>query len=140
LPGEIAVGSAGCYGGGARFLFALHVIEPLRIRHRRARRQHADPGAMGGFGKEDRNIETAGEDRETGDVVLMLVGDQDRVEPRRVFTGNGHALEEFAAGEAGVDQNPGARAGDDGAVAFGSGGEHCHAHHWLRIRRLVVGM
>ncbi len=95
---------------------------------------------MGGLGKEDRNLEAAGEDGEPGDVVLMLVGDEDGVELRGVFAGNRHALEEFAAGETRVNQNPGARAGDDGAVAFGPGGEHCHAHHWVRIRRLVVSM
>ena len=92
------------------------------------------------FGEEHRNVEPAGKHGEPRDVVLMLVRDEDGVELRGVFPGDGHALEQFAAGEAGVDQNPGAGAGDDGAIAFGSGGEHCHAHHWLRIRRLVVGI
>ena len=134
LCGEVAVWSAGGHGCGAGLFFALHVIEPLRVGHRRARREHADPGAVGGFGQEDRNVEPAREDGEPGDVVLVLVGDEDSVELRWIFPGDGHTLEEFAAGEAGVDQNAGARAGDDGAVAFGAGGEHCHAHHSVRIR------
>ena len=92
------------------------------------------PGAMGGPGQEDWNVEAAREDREAGDVVLVLVGNENSVEPRWIFARNGHTPEEFAAGEARVNQNAGPRAGDDSAVAFGAGGEHCHAHHSLRIR------
>jgi hypothetical protein len=46
------------------------------------------------------------------------VGDEDGVELRGIFAGEGHALEEFAAGEAGVDEDAGAGGGDDCAVAF----------------------
>jgi hypothetical protein len=95
---------------------------------------------VGGFGKEDGDVEAASQNGETGDVVLVLVSDEDRVKCGGVFAGNQHALEQFAAGEPGVNQNARPGAGDDGAVAFGAGGEHCHAHHWVRIRRLVVGM
>ena len=35
---------------------------------------------MGGFGEEDGDVEAAGEDGEAGDVVLVLVGDEDGVE------------------------------------------------------------
>jgi hypothetical protein len=73
---------------------------------------------VGGLGEEDGDAEAAGEDCEAGYVVLMLVGDEDGVELRGVFAGEGHALEEFAAGEAGVDEDAGAGGGDDCAVAF----------------------
>ena len=42
--------------------------------------------------------------------------------------GDGHALEQFAAGEAGVDEDAGVGGGDDRGVALGAGGEDGHAH------------
>ncbi len=84
--------------------------------------EHTNPGAVGGFGEEDGDLEAAGKDGEAGDVVLVLVGDEDGVELCRVFSGERQALEKLAAGEAGVDQDAGAGAGDDGAVAFGTRG------------------
>ena len=125
----------GCPG----FFFLLDVLEPLGIGHGGSRSDHADPGPVGGLGQVDRDIEAAGEDGESGDVVDVLVGDEDGVEGCRVFSGQGHAAQQLAAGEAGVDQNAGAGGRDDGAVAFGAGGEHCHAHHWSTIRLLLVG-
>ena len=56
------------------------MIEPLGVGHRGARGQHADPGAVCRLGEEDGNFETARQDGETGDVVLVLVGDEDGVE------------------------------------------------------------
>ena len=38
---------------------------------------------------------------------LVLVGDENSVEPRWIFARNGHTPEEFAAGEARVNQNAG---------------------------------
>src|ERR1700676_3795918 len=60
----------------------------------------------------------------------MLVGDEDGVEGGGVFVGDGHALEEFAAGEAGVDEEAGVSGGDDRRVALGAGGENGHAHRF----------
>ena len=83
----------GCGGCGAGFLLFLDVIEPLGVGHGGARGDHADPGAVGGLGEIDGNAEAAGENCEAGDVVLMLVGDEDGVEGGGVFVGDGHALE-----------------------------------------------
>ena len=124
-------------GGGAGFLFVLHVIEPLGVGHGGAWSEHADPGAVGGFSKEDGDAEAAGEDGEAGDVVDVLVGDEDGGELGGIFAGERHAAEEFAAGEAGIHQDAGAAAGYHGAVAFGAGGEHGHAH-LINIRGLAV--
>ncbi len=110
------------YGGGSGFFFLLEVVEPFGVGHGGAGGEHADPGAVGGFGEEDGDVEAAGEDGEAGDVVDVLVGDEDGVEGRGVFSGDGHAAEELAAGEAGVDEDSGAGGGDDGAVAFGARG------------------
>ena len=107
---------------GAGLFFVLEMVEPLGVGHGGAGSDHADPGAVGGFGEEDGDIEAAGEDGQAGDVIDVLVGDEDGVEGGGVFAGEGHAAEEFAAGEAGVDEDAGAGAGDDGAVAFGARG------------------
>ena len=61
-------------------LRAVVLVEPAGVGHGGAGGEHADPGAVGGFGEEDGDAEAAGEDGETGDVVLMLVGDEDGVE------------------------------------------------------------
>ena len=124
-------------GCGAGFFFGLDVIEPLGVGHGGARGDHADPGAVGGFGEVDGDAQAAGEDGEAGDVVLVLVGDEDGVERGGIFVGEGHALEQFAAGEAGVDEQAGVGGGDDRGVALGAGGENGHAH-LLKIRRLGV--
>jgi hypothetical protein len=62
---------------------------------------------VGGFGEVDGDVELSGEDAEAGDVVLVLVSDDDGVEGGRVFSGEVHASDEFAAGEPGVDQYTG---------------------------------
>ena len=77
---------------------------------------------MGGLGEEDGDIEAAGEDSEACYVIDVLVGDEDGVESIGVFAHDGHAAEKFAAGETGIDEDSGAGAGDDGAIAFGTRG------------------
>ena len=64
-------------GGGTGFFLPLHMIEPLGVGHGGAGSEHADPGAVGGLGKEDGDAEAAGEDGEAGDVVDVLVSDED---------------------------------------------------------------
>ena len=84
-------GSVAAVCGGAGFFFALDVIEPLGVGHGGAGSDHADPGAVGGLGEEDGDVEAAGEDGEAGDVVDVLVGDEDGVEGGGIFAGEGHA-------------------------------------------------
>ena len=43
---------------------------------------------MGRLGEEDRNVEAASQNRKPGDVILVLVGDQDGIELRRIFAGD----------------------------------------------------
>ena len=73
--------------GGARLLLLLQVVEPLGVGHGGARGDHANPGAMGGLGEVDGDTQAAGQGGEAGDVVLVLVGDEDGVERGGVFVG-----------------------------------------------------
>ena len=68
----------------------------------------------------------------------VLVGDDDGVKRRGIFVDKPHAPEEFAATEAGVDENPGVAAGDNRAVAFGSRSQHREPHHEVSITREPV--
>jgi len=115
-------------GFGAEFFFFLDMVEPFGVGHGGAWGDHADPLAVGGLGEVDGDTQAAGEGGEAGDVVVMLVGDEDGVQGGGVFVGDGHALEEFTAGEAGVDEQAGVGGGDDRGVALGAGGEDGHAH------------
>ena len=83
----------------------------------------AHPGAVSGLGEVDRNAEFAGGDGEAVDVVHVLMGDDDGVEGVGVFAGQLHAAEEFAAAQAAIDEDAGAAAGDNRAVAFGARGQ-----------------
>ena len=130
-------GAFRCGRFGAGFFFGLDVVEPLGVGHGGAGGDHADPGAVGGLGEVDGDAQAAGEGGEAGDVVLMLVGDEDGVEGGGIFVGELHALEQLAAGEAGVDEQAGVGGGDDRGVALGAGGENGHAHSF-KIRRWGV--
>jgi len=77
--------------GSGAFLGAQ--LDPLRIGHRRARREHAHPGTVRRLGEEDGDFELACEHAEAGNVVLVLVGDEDGVQRGGVFPGNSHTLE-----------------------------------------------
>ena len=94
---------------------------------------------MGHLREVDGDAELAGGDGEAVDVVLMLVGDEDGVEGAGVFSGGLHALEDFSATYAGIDEDACAAAGDNGCVALGAGGEHSEADHLLRIARFGLG-
>ena len=93
---------------------------------------------MGALGEVDRNAEFARSDGKAGDVVGVLVGDDDGVERGGIFVGEAHAAEEFAATEAGVDENAGVSAGDNRAVALGPRSQHREAHHEVSITREPV--
>jgi len=137
---KFARGTIHPFGSGFGFRLALGglfpaLLQPLGVRHLAARGEPAHPGAVGAFCEVDRDAQFAGGDGQAGDVVRMLVGDDDGVEGFRVFSDQLHAAEELAAAEAGVDQDAGAAAGDNGRVAFGAGGENGEAHHPLSIAR-----
>ena len=89
------------------------MIEPLGVGHGGAGGDHADPGTVGRFGEVDGNLQAARQNGEAGDVVLMLVGDQDGVERAGVFAGKSHSLEQFAAREARIDEQTGFGGSDD---------------------------
>ena len=93
---------------------------------------------MRGLGEVDRNSEAAREYAETGDVILMLMSDEDCVEGGWIFTREDHATAKLAAREAGVYEDAGSGRRDNRAVSLGAGGEHSHAHHALTIRRRAV--
>ena len=65
----------------------------------------------------DGDAEFLGDGGEAGDVVGMLVGDEDGGERFGVDVDGGEAFEGFLAGEAGVDEDAGAVCGDEGGVA-----------------------
>ena len=67
-------------GAGAFFFLLLHPVQPFSVGQRAARGDHADPGAMGRLSKVDRDAELACENAQSGDVILVLVSDEDGVE------------------------------------------------------------
>jgi hypothetical protein len=91
---------------------------------------------MCGICEVNRDAKFAGGDGEAVDVVLVFVGDDDGVEGAGVFFRERHATEEFAAAQAGVDEDARAPAGDNGAVALGARREDGEADHSLRIARI----
>src|SRR5689334_13914560 len=76
------------------------------------------PGIMGWLRHVARNLELASEHGQSVDMVLMLVSDDDGVQRARIFSHHMHAAQGFTTGEAGIDENAGARAGDDCAVSL----------------------
>jgi len=78
---------------------------------------------VGGLSDVDGDAQTAGEGGEAGDVVLMLVVMRMAERAAGSWLAGLHALEQLAAGEAGVDQQAGFGGGDDRGVALGAGGE-----------------
>jgi hypothetical protein len=63
-----------------------------------------------------RFLETAREDGKAGDVVGMLVGDEDGVERMEVLTDRGKAFAELAHTEPGVDENARFVGSEEGSV------------------------
>ncbi len=94
---------------------------------------------MGHLRKVNGDAELAGGDGDAADVVRVFVGDEDGVKGAGVFSGGLHALEDFTAAQACIDEDARAAAGDNGCVAFGAGGEHGEADHLLRIARFRRG-
>ncbi len=72
--------------------------------------------------KEDGNVKAAGQGRQARDMVLMLMRDEDGGQGSGIFVDGCHAPEEFAAGEAGVDEDAGAGGRDDSRIALGARG------------------
>ena len=71
----------------------------------------------GEAGQVDGDAKEAGEGDEAADVVGVFVGDEDGVEGGGVFADGGEAVEDFAAAQAGVDEQAGAAGGEKGRVA-----------------------
>lgn len=76
-------------------------------------------GGRGEAAAVDGDPEFLGDGGEAGDVVGMLVGDEDGGEGFGVDVDGGEALEGFLAAEAGVDEDAGAVGRDEGGVAVG---------------------
>ena len=65
---------------------------------------------------------------ERGNVIGMLVGDQDSREGFGGFANGGEALMDFAGAEAGIDENARTRCFQKGAIAFGTAAQDCELH------------
>jgi hypothetical protein len=94
------------------------------LEEREARDEFA-PGD-GGRGQEravDRDVELAGDGGDAGDVIGVLVGDEDGVDGFGIDIDGGETLEGFLAAQSGVDQDSGAAGGDQGGVAGAGRGE-----------------
>ncbi len=85
----------------------------LPIDERRGLVRHVDGG--GGFFRETD---------ETGDVIAMLVGDEDGVEATGLLTDGGEPPGEFLEAEAGVDEDAGPVGRDECAIAGAAAREH----------------
>ena len=77
---------------------------------------------MGGRGHEDGQAKLFGHDVQAGDVVGVLVGDEDGGERLGRDALGGEAAAGFAAGEAAVDEHARLRGCKDRAVASAAGG------------------
>ncbi len=78
----------------------------------------------GEAGEVDGDAKEAGEGDEAADVVGVFVGDEEGVEGRGVFADGGEAVEDFAAAQAGVDEQAGAAGGEKGRVAGTGAGKY----------------
>jgi hypothetical protein len=109
---------------------------PLGIGHLPTRRQPAHPGTMRALGKIHGNSQLARRDRQTMDMVHMLVGHDDRIQRFRLLSGQAHASEQLTAAQPGIHQNPRPSTGDNRAVTLGTRRKHREAHHGLSIPRI----
>src|SRR5579863_5901035 len=73
---------------------------------------------------ENRNAQLFGECGQPGNVIAMLVSDKNCRKRARIIAQRLHALEGLAARNAGIDQYPGAYAGNNRAVAAAAGSQH----------------
>src|SRR5438270_4097933 len=87
----------------------------------------------------DRNLQSARQDSESGHMVLMLMRDNHRGELRRILARAQHAPQRFAAGDARVDEDAGARTGKYRSIAARSRSQHRHAHHRAKDSRKACG-
>ena len=74
----------------------------------------------------DRDFQLAGQDANAGDVVRVLMGNQDGINGAMILTTKLQAAKHFTAGDTGVDQQARAGAGDKGAVSFAPASQHRH--------------
>lgn len=78
----------------------------------------------GSFGQEYGNLQAAGEGGEAGDVVAVLVGDEDGVDAGRVFADGCEAEQGLLPAEAGVDEDAGILRPDKDGVARARTGQN----------------
>src|SRR5579872_1099150 len=108
-------------------LFQFLELRPLAVLvSKRAR-----PGSMRGRSEEDGHAQLFRQRRQAIHMVRMLVGDENRGDGVRIFAQRPQALEDLAAGDSGIDQNSGARAGDKSAISLAAAGQHGNAHTHL---------
>ncbi len=74
-------------------------------------------GRRGHAGNVNGNAQLAREHLQPGDVIGMLMRDQDRGERVRVVSGGVEAYERFLGGESGVNEETGPLGGNEGAIA-----------------------
>jgi hypothetical protein len=77
---------------------------------------------VGGLGEEYRNAQPPRQHGEAGDVVDVLMGDEDGAEGGGVFADSGHAPQQLAATQAGVHQDARRSGCNHGGVALGARG------------------
>ena len=90
---------------------------------------------MGHLREVDGNSQLSGQYSHALYVVLVLVGNEDRIKRAGVFPCDVHALEDLTAGESCINQDASAAGGDDCAVSLRATGQHRHAHHAKSIRQ-----
>ena len=83
---------------------------------------------MGRLRKKNWDTQTPRQRSQAGDMVLVLMGNQNGVKLCRIFPGKTHPPQQLPAAQPRVHQNSRALARNHGRVTFGSGGENAHAH------------
>jgi len=91
-----------------------------------------------GAGHVNRNAKLLGEGAESGDVIGVLVRNDDGGKGMDAFANHLHAAKGFAGGESGIDQDASAGGGDQCAITAASTSQDRHRHHSRRIREEAV--
>ena len=92
-------------------------------------------------GHVNRNFQLAGQHAQPGNVVRVLMANEDGGQRRRIFAAQAHAANGFASGKPGIHENASTAAGNKRAVAPAAAGEHSDANHQRQnsVIRLCLG-